>query len=216
MYCAVNLDDSAQNDLDSVDGALDRAAAEGEVVHLYAHRPGGTVPLATLEHVLAGARARGLAYLTYADLAARSTTAPLGGLALSFDDAGVAAWLTARELFRAYDARVTFFVTRYGKLDETRRAGIRDLASDGHTIEAHSVAHLRAPTVVEAEGLDAYLRDEALPSIDRLREDGYPVTAYAYPFGARTDELDEALLRHVDVLRSVTFTVAGAADPCPR
>lgn len=43
-----------------------------------------------------------------------------------------------------------------------------------------------------------------------------PVDAYAYPDGARTAEVDAALLDEVRVLRSVTFTVAGAADPCPR
>lgn len=215
VYCAVNLDDSAGNDLDSIDGALDRAVARNELLHLYAHRPGVTVPLAKLEHVLAGARARGLTFVTYGELAPSEVTAPVPALALSFDDSGVDDWLRARELFRASDARVTFFVSRYDRISEVRRAGIRDLALDGHSIQAHSVDHRNAPAMVEAEGLAAYLRDEALPSIAVLRADGYDVTAFAYPYGARTQELDDALLDHVQVLRSVTFTVAGVADPCP-
>jgi hypothetical protein len=49
-----------------------------------------------------------------------------------------------------------------------------------------------------------------------LRADGYAVSAYAYPFGARTDELDEAMLAHIPILRSVSFSVGGAVSPCPR
>ena len=214
VHCAVNLDDSTHNDLASVDSALDRARDRGEVVELYAHKPGDTVSMAKLEHVLAGAQARGLPFVTYADFATGAAHGP--GIALSLDDSGVDSWLAARALFLEYGARITFFVTRYARMNATRRAGLRLLANDGNDIEAHSVAHLRAPDIVDARGLAAYLADEALPSIDLLRADGYPVVAFAYPFGARTSELDDALLQYVSVLRSVTFTVSGTVDPCPR
>ncbi len=57
---------------------------DGEIIELYAHNPGGTAKLETLEHVLAGASARGLAFVTYADFARGEARAP--GLALSFDN----------------------------------------------------------------------------------------------------------------------------------
>lgn len=214
VHCAVNFDSSAGNSLDSIDHALDRAAERGEVVELYAHRPGQTVPLATIEHVLAGAAARGLAFFTYADFAAGGPPGP--GLALSFDDAGVAEWTSARPLLLAHGARVTFFVTRYQRFTDQGRAQLRVLASDGHEIAAHGVAHLRAPDYVEDNGLAAYLADEALPSIAVLRADGYDVSSFAYPFGARTEELDRALAAHVPVLRSVAFAIEGPFSPCPR
>ncbi|MEJ7599620.1 MAG: hypothetical protein WKG01_17060 [Kofleriaceae bacterium] len=59
------------------------------------------------------------------------------------------------------------------------------------------------------------MADEALPSIQVLRDDGYTVTSFAYPYGARTSELDDALLKHVPLLRSVSFSLEGAIDPCP-
>lgn len=213
VHCAVNLDSSAGVSLESIDGALDRAAARGEVVELYAHRPGITVPHSKIEHVLAGAVARGLAFVRYVDFVTGAVTGP--GLALSFDDAGIDSWMSARPLLLQYGARVTFFVTRYYSFGEGGRADLRQLADDGHEIGAHGVAHLRAPVVVEDEGLDAYLEDEALPSIEVLRADGYAVTSYAYPFGARTEELDRALTAHVPVLRSVAFPVHGPIGPCP-
>ena len=213
VHCAVNLDSSAGNTLESLDGGLDRAAARGEVVELYAHRPGATVPHATIEHVLAGARDRGLAFVTYADFAAGASAQ--AGLALSFDDAGISSWLSARPLFQQYGARVTFFVTRYDTLTEDDLAGLRQLGDDGHEIAAHGLRHLHAPSYVEANGLAAYIADEVLPSIELLLEDGYPVASFAYPYGARTGEIDRALAELVPVLRSVAFPVRGVGGPCP-
>jgi hypothetical protein len=212
VHCAVNLDGKAGNN-DGIDDALDRARDRGEVIELYAHKPGVTVAVADIEHVLAGAQERGLAFFTYADFAhGRPVEA---GLALSFDDSSVANWYALRPMFQQYGANATFFVTRYATLSEETRGMLRDLASDGHDMEAHGVAHRRAPTYVEDNGLGAYMKDEAIPSIDVMRADGYEITAYAYPYGSRTSEIDHELLRHVSVLRSVSFSIEGAVDPCP-
>jgi peptidoglycan/xylan/chitin deacetylase (PgdA/CDA1 family) len=214
VHCAINLDTSANNRVYSIDSGLDRARDRGEVVELYAHNPGVTVPLSKLAYVLAGARDRGLAFATYADFARERYTAP--GLALSFDDTSVTSWLAARPLFDEYGARVTFFVSRYASLTDAERAGLQVLAGDGHDIEPHSVRHLRAPEYVEDHGLAAYLRDDVDPSIDVMRGDGYEVHAFAYPFGAHTGEIDAAIARRVPVLRSVAFTYTLVDDPCPR
>lgn len=214
VHCAASLDTSANVGIASLDSALDRARDRGEVVELYAHRPGDTVPVEKIEHVLAGARARGLAFVTYADFARGSDAAP--GLALSFDDTAIDAWFALRETFQRHGARVTFFVSRYRSTTAEQRTRLKILAGDGHDVEAHSVAHLRAPDYVEHHGLDAYLRDEVDPSIAILRADGFAVDAFAYPFGARTGELDGAIARRVPVLRSVTHTYRFVATPCPR
>lgn len=214
VHCAVNLDSSAGVDVASVEGALDRAVERREVLELYAHRPGITVPLDKIERVLSGANARGLPFVTYREFAAGGGTG--AGLALSFDDSGIDTWMAARPLFQQYAARVTFFVSRYGGVGDEARAQLRELASDGHEIAAHTVNHLNAPQYVEEYGMAAYLADEALPSIEILRRDGYEVTSFAYPFGARTGELDDELAAHTPVLRSVEFPISGGFSPCPR
>jgi len=188
MLCAAELDQSGGNDLDSVQSGLERAAERGEVLSLYAHDPGHTVSLERLESVLASARALGLDFVTYDDLAAGGP--PRAGLSLSFDDAHVDDWFAMRPLLASYGARVTFFVTRYDRLSEDRRAELHQLAGDGHAIEAHGLRHLIAPDYVEENGLAAYMKDEALPSIDLLRADGFDPVAFAYPYGRRTGELD--------------------------
>jgi peptidoglycan/xylan/chitin deacetylase (PgdA/CDA1 family) len=214
VHCAVNVDAEALNDDASIDSGLDRAARRGEIVELYAHHPGVTVSMATIEHVLAGAQQRGLAFVTYDDFARGTASFP--GLALSFDDTSIDAWTATRPLFQQYGARVTFFVSRYFETTDNERAELHQLEADGHAIEPHSVLHLRAPMYVEQNGLAAYMADEFQPSLDLLVADGYAPTAYAYPFGARTDETDGALLAHMQVLRSVAFTFEGEGGPCPR
>ncbi|TMQ17497.1 MAG: hypothetical protein E6J91_10015 [Deltaproteobacteria bacterium] len=214
VHCGVNLDTSANTSIASVDSALDRARDRREVVELYAHHPDDTVPLDKIEHVLAGARDRNLAFFTYADFARSSAAA--AGLALSFDDTSIDAWFAMRDLLQQYRARVTFFVSRYRNISADQRQRLKALAADGHDIEAHSVQHLRAPEYVEEHGLNAYVRDEVDPSIEILRNDGYEVHAFAYPFGARTGELDDAIAKRVPILRSVAFTYMLVESPCPR
>jgi len=212
VHCAVNLDGKAGN-MGTIDDALDRARDRNEVIELYAHEPNRTVDVDDIEHVLAGARDRGLAFVTYADFAAAIDQA--AGVALSFDDTAIPAWHALRPMFQQYGARVTFFISRYDYVPVEYRDMVRELASDGHDIAAHGARHLRAPSYVEENGLTAYMRAEALPSIELLKSEGYTVTSFAYPFGARTDELDDELLEYVSVLRSVAFSIEGAPDPCP-
>ena len=212
VHCAVNLDSEARNDIASIDSGLDRAAQRGEIVELYAHHPGVTVPVSTLEHVLAGAQQRGLHFVTFDDLA--NGTAQFPGLALSFDDTSIDAWVAQRPLFQQYGARVTFFISRYWDWTDQGKAELRELAADGHAIEPHSVMHLRAPLYVEQHGLAAYLADEFQPSLDALAADGYTFTTFAYPFGARDEQIDHAILERVAIVRSVAFTYG--AGPCPR
>jgi peptidoglycan/xylan/chitin deacetylase (PgdA/CDA1 family) len=184
-------------------------------VQLFAHEPGRTVAWSTIDRVLAGARARGLASFTYAELAAGRPAEP--GLALSFDDDSIEAWTTLADRLDAAGVRATFFVTRYHRFTEDQRVALHALAARGHDIEAHGVAHLRAPAIVEDRGLDGYLADEVLPGLALLRADGYRPTVFAYPFGARTAELDRTLAEHFALLRSVSWSNDGAlvVDPCP-
>jgi hypothetical protein len=214
VHCAVDIDSSAHNDMASIESGLDRAAERGEVVELYAHHPGVTIAWHTIETVLAGAQQRGLAFYTYADLAHGAAHGP--GILLSFDDEWVDEWWQGRSLFDQYGARLTFFIAYYPRFTDDEKAKLHDLANDGHAIEAHTITHARAPSYVEAKGLRAYLDDEVVPSIDLLRADGYDVTTFAYPFGARTGETDHAILEHVPQIRSVAFTYTGIDEsPCP-
>jgi peptidoglycan/xylan/chitin deacetylase (PgdA/CDA1 family) len=216
VYCGADLDTVAGNDLQSVFGGLDRAKARGEQIHLYAHNIGVTVPTDFLAQVLQHANDLGLPFVTYRDLA--DGAQPGAAVVLSFDDQWIDAWYAARDLFKAHGVHATFFVSRYYLFTDLGKQELHALADDGHDIEAHTVNHLRAPDYVADHGLEAWLDDEALPSVQHLIDDGFaPPVAFAYPFGARTGETDRAMLDHVKVLRSVSFSFsAPVSDPCPR
>jgi len=215
VHCAVSIDDRADNSVESLLAGLDRAAERGEILELYGHRPGETVSVARIEAVLAGARERGLPFYTYAQIASGDATG--AGVVLSLDDTSIAEWHATLPLFAQYDAKLTFFISRYANIFESERVMVRDIAAAGHDIAAHGVNHLRGPDYVESHGVAAYLADEVLPSIAILEADGYPVTSFAYPFGARTRESDRAILEHVPLVRSLTFSLSGVPvqDSCP-
>ncbi|MDB4955319.1 MAG: hypothetical protein JWO36_2888 [Myxococcales bacterium] len=214
VHCAVDIDTSARIDLPSIVTGLDRARDRGEVVELFTHQPGVTIPWSRVEDVLSAAHDRGLPFITYTDFAHDIT--PTAGLAFSFDDWYPKDWIQGRDMFKRYGARLTFFVAHYDVMSQEERDDLQLLASDGHDIEPHTINHLRGPAYVEENGLRSYIDVELQPSIDLLRADGYPVTAFAYPFGARTGELDGVVFDRVPIVRSVAYTwTSVAVDPCP-
>jgi hypothetical protein len=214
VHCAVEIDDEAHNSLDSILGGVDHAKQEGSVLELLVHEPGTSMSWAEFEQVLAGIQQRGVPFLTVKDML---TGPPTAGVALMYDDAWVSEWVKSMDLIAKYDAKVTLYVAYYDRLQPDERDELHQLAAAGFDIEAHSVNHIRGAEYVENNGLDAYLDDEVVPSIDVLNADGYDVVSYAYPFGMRTDEIDRAILAtgKVQTLRALAETNRLREATCP-
>ncbi len=181
-----------------VEDELEMARDAKRVALFHAHKPGVTISIAGIERVLALVERDHLDYVTYRELVPGP---PRGGIALAFDDNAVEEWLSIRDLLAAHGARVTFFLSRYSLLTDDEHAGIAQLAADGHDLEPHSVLHLHAKAYVRDHGVDGYVADEALPSMQVLHDIGYEPTTYAYPFGEHTAGTDDALLEQVGKLR---------------
>jgi hypothetical protein len=214
VHCAVEIDDRAGQELDAIYAGMDRARDTGEVIELLAHKPGETMAWDRLEAVLAGARDRGLPFLTATELLRGPAMA---GVALMYDDWHTAAWVESMPLLERYGAHVTLYVARYTGISPEAHVELAMLDQAGHDVEAHSIAHLRGPTFVEEYGLGSYLDDEVVPSIDLLRDDGYEVLSYAYPFGVHTSETDRAILDAggVQMVRALAKPNDLRANPCP-
>ncbi len=120
------------------------------------------------------------------------------GIALSFDDDFVAQWFAARELFARYDARATFFVTRFAQLDDAEIQMLRTLEADGHEIGSHGVNHLDAR---EAESPEQYVREEIEPALAAMAAKGFTPASFSYPWGGRSDALDALVGRRFPVVR---------------
>lgn len=213
VHCAIDIDGESIP-LEQIRLGMDRAAETGEALELLVHTPGVTVTYERLEAVLAAARDRGLPFLTMTDLLRGPAMA---AVSLQYDDWHTQEWVESMPLLAQYGARVTMFVGRYPTMSDTAHAQLGELAAAGHDIEAHSVSHRRGATLVEQVGVRAYLDDEVLPSIDLLRGAGFEVLSYAYPFGVRTEEMDDAILGtgSVEVVRSLAKNGQWSANPCP-
>jgi hypothetical protein len=172
------------------------------VLHTFA--PGAKVDLEALAPEFDFAAAYGVPMVTYQELATHHGA----GWAFSIDDDDVDTWYRWRDFLRRHHVRLTFFVTRFGKLTDEQRRELRELVADGHDVEAQGVTHQAAPELVKARGLGRYVADEAVASREALRAEGYPVTAFAYPYGVHTAEIDEAMLREFAWLRTT------GADNC--
>jgi hypothetical protein len=216
VLCGVGLDDVSGNGVNSFIEGMNRALERREVLVVFGHKPGIDHSLDKLEAVLSAANGLDLPFITFKDLLDPDT--PAGpGIALTFDDTGVDQWYGIRELLADYGARVTFFVTRFHKLGDERISMLHELRADGHAIEAHGRHHLDAPEYVEEHGMQAYVDDELVPSIEVMREAGFEPRSFAYPFGSRTPALDRVVLDHVALVRSVSWTLDApfVSDPCP-
>ena len=201
---AMELDHLAADD----PGMLAQVDCSGAwVAMFYTHVPGQDVDAATLEALLARAQRDGLAVLTYAELLAGP---PRPGISLSFDDTEVDQWFTLRDLFARYGAHASFFVTRYAQFSADQRAKLHQLYADGNSIEAHGVNHAYAVAYVADHGLDDFIANEVVPSIDILRADGFTPVAYAHPGGSHDRAIDAAILEHIALVRSIS----GAPKPC--
>ncbi len=218
VLCGVTIDDGLRSNfvpgLDNLREGMERARRREEVLIFYAHEPGAGLSVERLESVLALVNDVGLDFLTFDEL-----HGPAGGagVALTFDDAHIDEWHGQRALFAAYGARVTFFVTRIHLLSDRRLDLLHELYADGHAIESHGLNHVNGPDYVQEHGLQAYIDDEVLPSLVVLRREGFSPTTFAYPFGARTSEIDRAVLEHVALVRSIAWTIRTplVASPCP-
>jgi hypothetical protein len=201
VLCSAAIDDARGDDRWwHVLWELYRARAWGRVALMHAHAPGILVRSDTIDRVLGVADALGVQTVTYRELV---PSAPhRAALALAFDDDEVDAWLALRPLLAAHHAHVTFFVCCWDKLTAAQRAGLVELARDGHDIEPHGAHHEPARAYVRAHGLDGYLRDEVWPSLAVLVAAGLPpATTFAYPGGIHDRAIDDAVLQRVAKVR---------------
>ncbi len=113
-------------------------------------------------------------------------------LLMTFDDDTIDHWFAHRGVFDG-GARVTFFVSHADRLTDAQADRLLELQRDGHTVASHGLRHLDGPEHVSEHGLAAYLSDEIAPSIDALAQRGLGARDFAYPFGRRRADLDEAL-----------------------
>lgn len=129
------------------------------------------------------------------------------GIAFTFDDRYVEEWYSARDLFNKYNIHATFFIGHPEKLTEEEVSMLHKLQDDGHEIACHSMNHIDAPEFLKDHSIDEYIKQEIFPAIEKMKQYGFDVKTYAYPFGKNTPESDKALLKYFKVLRKATYNI---------
>jgi len=132
-----------------------------------------------------------------------STLPADGGVALTFDDDHIAAWVRLLDLLARYHARATFFVSGTENLTEEQLQMLKALESAGHEIGCHTAHHWNAVEYLKHHCISQYLENEILPALGNLTAAGLSVTSFAYPGGYRNQLLDNKLQPYFNVLRTV-------------
>jgi peptidoglycan/xylan/chitin deacetylase (PgdA/CDA1 family) len=126
-----------------------------------------------------------------------------GGLLLSFDDDYTDSWERNFDLFDKYKAKVTFFIN--GKTSVFCARAL----NRGHDMGYHSLNHRDLRTVSRDE-----FNRETVEPLRAFREAGFPVSAFAYPYGFYEPWMHDVLLRSFGVLRGygVTYHLYSEAE----
>jgi Polysaccharide deacetylase len=196
VLCSESLDHAGT---DPIWYRLDEQIASAtQPLLLHGHVPGEVLQISTIERVLSLAKQHHLPIITYDQIA----TTHRGALALAIDDNAIDDWYALRPMLAAYDARITFFVSRWYEQGPQQLDELMQLAADGNELEPHTVNHLHPLAYTTDHGLDAWLADEVDPSIQVMKDHGLTPHVFAYPFGERDDDLDRALLERVAAVRA--------------
>ena len=120
------------------------------------------------------------------------------GLLIAMDDDYFETWEQHFDFFDEYGARITFFLQ-----GDYSPFSAKALAR-GHDVGFHSVNHLDLRRLSPEDfAMETYIGAEA------FRQEGIPISSYAYPFGFSEPWMHEALRGHFGVLRGygVTFRI---------
>ena len=131
------------------------------------------------------------------------------GVLLTFDDTHVSEWVSAIPLLEKYNARATFFVTRFDQLSAAQLDGLKKLKAAGHTIGCHGLRHIKAAEHTKAHGIGDYLAKEITPALAHMEQGGFSPTSFAYPMSNNDATTDDALLKTFRHLRTGTAPKAG-------
>ncbi len=127
---------------------------------------------------------------------------PEAAICLSFDDYPVDEWFKLRELFLKYDARVTFFVTRFDTLTAKQIEKLKILQNDGHEIGFHGAKHVLSEYYIKDHSLEEYIKNEIVAGVNSMNDSGFYPTSFAYPYSAKYWGTDKELLKYFYVIRS--------------
>ena len=127
------------------------------------------------------------------------------GVVITFDDAFVDEWYEANHVLKKYHWKATFNVCRIDSIGKRQLQKLHELEDEGHEIAGHGYHHYNAVKFVAKNGIDEYLKQEIDPMTKSMKQKGFHVTSFAYPYGERSATLDTALNKRFKIIRGRAF-----------
>ncbi len=127
------------------------------------------------------------------------------GVVISFDDAYVDEWFDADKVLKKYNWKATFCVCRIDSIGTPQIKKLHELQKGGQEIAGHGYHHYNAVKYVVANGINEYVKQEIDPMTASMKRLSFNVTSFAYPYGERSDALDETLSSKYKVIRGRAF-----------
>lgn len=123
------------------------------------------------------------------------------GLCITFDDNYIYQWHSITPILKKYNAKATFFISGFHRLNEHQRLTLKDIQRYGHEIGYHTLNHPKASEFLNSCSTEDYITGEILPGLDLMKKCNFRPTAFCYPYSDRNEALDRALLNHFKILR---------------
>lgn len=127
------------------------------------------------------------------------------GVVISFDDAYVDEWFDANKVLKKYNWKATFCVCRIDSIGVPQIKKLLELQKEGQEIAGHGYHHYNAVKFVASHGINEYVKQEIDPMMASMKRLSFNVTSFAYPYGERSDALDQALSPKYKVIRGRAF-----------
>lgn len=129
------------------------------------------------------------------------TQFPQPGLCLTFDDNYIYQWHSITPTLKHYNAKATFFISGFHRLNEHQRITLKDIQRYGHEIGYHTLNHPKASEFLNGSSVNDYITREIVPGLDLMKKCNFIPTAFCYPYSDRNEALDQALLNYFKILR---------------
>ena len=141
-----------------------------------------------------------------------------GGIALTFDDNLIDNWYKFIPFFDSTGIKATFYICKYHLFTPDQKSKLLILKNHGHEIAYHTTNHINMVEYIARfhHTIDELMKNEIEIDLRKMERDGYYPTTFAYPFGAHTGEIDQALLkRYFKSVRALNGSTDYSASLAP-
>ncbi len=127
-----------------------------------------------------------------------------GQVAMTFDDASIENWHHYLPLLDSLGIKATFYISSYHSFTAQKKAWLKDIEKHGHEIAFHTASHPDMPKEVAKKGMAKVEEAEITKDLNLMKNDGYAITNFAYPFGSHSTQLNTCLLRTFKSVRALS------------